>query len=268
VSFNDWRLSPDAELTPQRGGLSTALSFIEEARITMIFMSVGLAQALQDLAVEYAKVRTQFGKPIGFLQLVQGCLRKYHRNRSCVDARLLGCFTGYGRRWQRRGDRRPSRRPGVDRRGCRGDHGRGRQGDRRRCRHDPENGDRPPVADCRTTFGSPDIVIANVNGPPPGFFDEVTDEQFEEAVRSMTMSLVYLLRQTLPHMKAMGWGRIINMNSIGAKAPPRFPGHTLVNTGRAAAVALAKSLSDEFAGFGITVNSIGTGFISTDRMLG
>lgn len=124
------------------------------------------------------------------------------------------------------------------------------------------------VAECRAAFGSPDIVVANVNGPPPGFFDEVSDEQFEEAVRSMTMALVYILRETLPHMKEAGWGRVINMNSIGAKEPPRVPGHTLVNTGRAAAVALAKSLSDEFGGFGITVNSIGTGFIGTDRMLG
>jgi 3-oxoacyl-[acyl-carrier protein] reductase len=124
------------------------------------------------------------------------------------------------------------------------------------------------MAECKGAFGAPDIVIANVNGPPPGFFDEVSDEQFEEAVRSMTMTLVYLLRQALPHMKQRRWGRVINMNSIGAKEPPRFPGHTLVNTGRAAAVALAKSLSDEFAGVGITVNSIGTGFIGTERMLG
>ena len=123
------------------------------------------------------------------------------------------------------------------------------------------------IAECEAAFGSPDIVVANVNGPPPGFFDEVSDAQFEEAVRSMTLSLVYLLRKTLPHMKAQGWGRIVNMNSIGAKEPTRFPGHILVNTGRAAAVALAKSLSDEFASFGITVNSIGTGYIGTDRML-
>lgn len=121
---------------------------------------------------------------------------------------------------------------------------------------------------CKEAFGMPDIVVANVNGPPPGFFEEVSDEQFEEAVRSMTMSLVYLMRQALPHMKEKGWGRIVNMNSIGAKEPPRFPGHTLVNTGRAAAVVLAKSLSDEYAQFGITVNSIGTGFIGTNRMYG
>ena len=124
------------------------------------------------------------------------------------------------------------------------------------------------VAECRDKLGPPDVVVANVNGPPPGSFESVTDEQFEEAVRSMTMGLVYLLRETLPHMKAQGWGRVVNMTSVGATEPPVFPPHTLVNTGRAAAVALSKSLSDEYAAFGITVNSIGTGFIGTDRMQG
>lgn len=124
------------------------------------------------------------------------------------------------------------------------------------------------MAECKAAFGSPDILVANVNGPPPGYFEEVTDAQFEEAVRSMTMSLVYMLREAFPHMKAKGWGRVINMNSIGAKEPTRFIGHTLVNTGRAAAVALSKSLSDEYAPFGITVNSIGTGFIGTERFMG
>lgn len=122
------------------------------------------------------------------------------------------------------------------------------------------------VETVRSELGPPDILIANVNGPQPGFFHEVTDEQFETSLYEMTLSPVYLFRETIQHMKDEGWGRIVNMSSIGAKEPTRFPGHVLVNTGRAAAVALAKSLSDEWAEFGITVNSIGTGFIGTDRM--
>jgi NAD(P)-dependent dehydrogenase (short-subunit alcohol dehydrogenase family) len=127
------------------------------------------------------------------------------------------------------------------------------------------NADRA-VDQCITELGEPDIMIGNVNGPPPGFFDQVSDEQFEAAVKNMTLSLVYLLRRVLPGMKNRGWGRVINMNSYGAKEPTRFPGHVLVNTGRAAAVALSKSISDEYAPFGVTVNSIGTGYIGTDRM--
>ena len=124
------------------------------------------------------------------------------------------------------------------------------------------------VDTCRSKLGDPDILVMNVNGPPPGAFDEVTDEQFETAVREMTLSPVYLFRETIRHLKEQRWGRILIMNSIGAKEPPRFPPHVLPNTGRAAAVALAKSLADEWAAFGITVNTIGTGYIGTDRMYG
>lgn len=122
------------------------------------------------------------------------------------------------------------------------------------------------VNTCRIALGDPDILVVNVNGPPPGAFDDVTDEQFETAVREMTLSPVYLFRETIQHLKRQRWGRILIMNSIGAKEPPRFPPHVLPNTGRAAAVALAKSLADEWAQFGITVNTIGTGYIGTDRM--
>lgn len=74
VRFDNCRLAGDAELTPGKGGLKTAFSYIEEARLKMVFMAVGIAQAALDLAVEYAKVRTQFGKPIGSFQLVQNLL--------------------------------------------------------------------------------------------------------------------------------------------------------------------------------------------------
>jgi 3-oxoacyl-[acyl-carrier protein] reductase len=122
------------------------------------------------------------------------------------------------------------------------------------------------VETCRSALGDPDILIVNVNGPPPGGFDDVTDDQFETALREMALSPVYLFRQTIEHLKRQRWGRILIMNSIGAKEPPRFPPHVLPNTGRAAAVALAKSLADEWAEYGITINTIGTGYIGTDRM--
>ena len=74
VSFDECVLPPEAELTPGAGGLRTALALVEEARIKIVFMAVGVAQAALDLAVEYAKTRTQFGRPIGQFQLVQGLL--------------------------------------------------------------------------------------------------------------------------------------------------------------------------------------------------
>jgi NAD(P)-dependent dehydrogenase (short-subunit alcohol dehydrogenase family) len=120
------------------------------------------------------------------------------------------------------------------------------------------------VASVTDALGSLDIAVVNVDGPGKGNFSDVSDEAFALAMDRMTMSAVYVARAVLPRMKARGWGRMVVLNSVGASEPQ--PGRILVNPSRAAVVALNKSLSDEFAGDGITVNTIATGWIGTDRM--
>ncbi|HWE55259.1 MAG TPA: SDR family oxidoreductase [Acidimicrobiales bacterium] len=123
------------------------------------------------------------------------------------------------------------------------------------------------VAETTAAFGPPDIAVANVGGPKSGYLFDVTDEDFMVSHQQMTMSMVYLCREVVPHMRRRGWGRIVNLNSISAKEPFRELAHILANTARAAVVALNKSLSNEFAGDGVTINTIGIGYIGTDRML-
>jgi 3-oxoacyl-[acyl-carrier protein] reductase len=119
------------------------------------------------------------------------------------------------------------------------------------------------------TFGSPpDIAIANVNGPGAGYFDDVTDEDFTVALHDMTMSMVYLCRVVLPHMRAQRWGRIVCLNSVAAKEPIPELAHVLANPSRAAVANLNKSLSNEVARDGVSINTIGTGWIGTKRMHG
>jgi len=115
-------------------------------------------------------------------------------------------------------------------------------------------------------FGSPDIAVANVGGPGPGNFVDVSNEDFETALHSMTLSMVYLARAVLPHMREQKWGRIVNLGSGAAKEPPAELPHILANTARAAVVPLNKSLSNEFGRDGITINTIATGYIGTQRM--
>ena len=74
VRFEDCWVPPEAELTPDRDGLRAALELVEQARFDIVFQSIGVAQAALDLAVSYAKDRTQFGRPIGSFQLIQGML--------------------------------------------------------------------------------------------------------------------------------------------------------------------------------------------------
>lgn len=126
--------------------------------------------------------------------------------------------------------------------------------------------DRAVVA-AAEAFGPPDIAVANVGGPGPGYLFDVADEDFMTAHREMTMSMVHLCRAVLPHMRERRWGRIVNINSISAKEPFPELAHILANTARAGVVALNKSLANEFGRDGVTVNTVGTGYIGTDRML-
>jgi acyl-CoA dehydrogenase len=74
VLIDDVPVPALAELTPGKDGLRSALRLVEQGRLKIVFQAVGIAQAALDLAVGYAKVRTQAGRPIASFQLVQGLL--------------------------------------------------------------------------------------------------------------------------------------------------------------------------------------------------
>ena len=74
VFLDDCWVPADAEIRLGPGGLRGALSLVEQGRTKINYMAVGLAQASLELATEYAKLRTQFGKPIASFQLVQEML--------------------------------------------------------------------------------------------------------------------------------------------------------------------------------------------------
>ncbi|MDO8364175.1 MAG: SDR family oxidoreductase, partial [Actinomycetota bacterium] len=81
--------------------------------------------------------------------------------------------------------------------------------------------------------------------------------------RTYTMSQVYMLHAVLPAMKAAGWGRFVHIGSATAKEPQYNPPHTVANATRPSTVGLLKSVSDEYARYGITINTIAPGWIAT-----
>lgn len=115
-------------------------------------------------------------------------------------------------------------------------------------------------------FGPPDIVISNVHGPGPGNFFDLTAGQFASAFDEMVLSVVYLVQAAVPHMKQQGWGRLVVISSYAPKEPPPELKHILANTTRASVISMNKSLANEFGPDGITVNTIGTGYIGSERM--
>jgi NAD(P)-dependent dehydrogenase (short-subunit alcohol dehydrogenase family) len=64
-------------------------------------------------------------------------------------------------------------------------------------------------------------------------------------------------------MKAAGWGRYVHIGSATAKEPVNTPPHTIANGTRPSTVGLLKSVADEVARFGITINTIAPGWIAT-----
>lgn len=122
------------------------------------------------------------------------------------------------------------------------------------------------VALARAAFGGVDIAVANVYPLHRYGFFTASTEDFLAAHEGMLLSMVHLAQETAPDMKARGWGRLINIGSFCMREAHRDPQLVLSNTYRLAVVGLNKSLADEFAPDGITVNTIGTGYILTDRL--
>lgn len=113
-------------------------------------------------------------------------------------------------------------------------------------------------------FGPIDILVTNAGGPPPGPFESHTPEAWRRAVELNLDSVVNLTRAVLPGMKERRWGRILNVTSIAVKQP--VDSLILSNSVRAAVTGFARTLANEVAPFGITVNNLMPGYTRTERL--
>lgn len=119
------------------------------------------------------------------------------------------------------------------------------------------------VGQARDKFGRLDVLVNNAGGPPPGSFASVGDADWEKAFQITLMSVVRLVREALPLLQASGQGRIVNLVSTSVKQP--IDGLILSNALRAAVIGMAKTLSNEIGGSGVTINNVLPGIILTDR---
>ena len=120
------------------------------------------------------------------------------------------------------------------------------------------------VEAARQRWGTVDILVNNSGGPAPGNFEATDDATWTAAVESTLMNVVRLTRLVIPDMKAQGWGRIVNVESISVKQP--IAGLLLSNSIRPGVIGLAKTLAGELAQDGILINTVCPGSHKTDRM--
>jgi 3-oxoacyl-[acyl-carrier protein] reductase len=123
------------------------------------------------------------------------------------------------------------------------------------------------VASARDALGGPvEILVCNTGGPPAGP-DPLgfSREQWEAAHRALVLAPLALVSEAMPGMRARGWGRVLNVASSSVREP--IAHLMLSNAERSAALAAWKTIAREVAGDGVTVNSLLTGRILTDRLV-
>jgi 3-oxoacyl-[acyl-carrier protein] reductase len=120
------------------------------------------------------------------------------------------------------------------------------------------------VNEALARYSNVDILVTNAGGPPAGTFDMHAWDAWERAVNLTLRSVVEMTRAVLPGMRQRKWGRIINVTSIAVKQP--VDNLMLSNSVRSAVTGFARTLANEVATDGVTVNNILPGYTRTERV--
>ncbi len=119
------------------------------------------------------------------------------------------------------------------------------------------------VAATEQSAGPVDVLVANGGGPPAKPAAEVTEEDWQNVLPLVFLFIPRLCRLVLPGMRARRWGRIVAINSVSARQP--IPNLAMSNALRPAVLGYLKTLSNEVAGEGVTVNAVLPGYTLTER---
>ncbi|MBI4560871.1 MAG: SDR family oxidoreductase [Candidatus Rokubacteria bacterium] len=110
-------------------------------------------------------------------------------------------------------------------------------------------------------FGRVDILVNNAGTSAAAAFEAVDDRAWHQDLELKLMAAVRCCRLVIPHMRSQGGGRIINVTTVGGKAPGARALPTTVT--RAAGINLTKALATEYAPDGILVNTVCLGLVKS-----
>ena len=110
-------------------------------------------------------------------------------------------------------------------------------------------------------FGGVDILVNNAGTAAAAGFEQVDDATWQADIDVKLMAAIRFCRLVIPHMKRRGGGRIVNVTTVGGKAPA--PRSLPTSVTRAAGINLTKSLAHEYAADLILVNTICLGIVKS-----
>ncbi|MDX5427859.1 MAG: SDR family oxidoreductase [Bacteroidota bacterium] len=108
------------------------------------------------------------------------------------------------------------------------------------------------------------ILVNNTGGPPAGPIVNATQDEFRSAFEAHLINNHNITLALIPGMKSTGYGRVVNVISTSVKIP--LPNLGVSNTVRGAVANWSKTLANELAPFGITVNNVLPGATETERL--
>jgi NAD(P)-dependent dehydrogenase (short-subunit alcohol dehydrogenase family) len=109
--------------------------------------------------------------------------------------------------------------------------------------------------------GAVGVLINNAGYSQSGTIEEVPLEAVRRQFETNVFGLVRLTQLALPGMRAQGWGKVVNLSSMGGKLT--FPGGGHYHATKHAVEAISDALRFEVRGFGIDVIVIEPGLIKT-----
>ena len=111
---------------------------------------------------------------------------------------------------------------------------------------------------------SPDILVNNCGGPPPGDFRDWTRDDWISALDANMLTAIELIKATVDGMIDRRFGRIVNITSSAVKAPIDILG--LSNGARAGLTGFVAGIARKTVAHNVTINGLLPGPFATDRL--
>ena len=115
-------------------------------------------------------------------------------------------------------------------------------------------------------LGRIDVVVSNAGHGLFGAAEELSDEQVEHIIATNLVGSIQLIRAALPHLRAQGGGRIIQLSSYGGQVA--FPGNSLYHATKWGIEGFAEAVAQEVVPFGIGVTIVEPGGARTEFRYG